>query len=118
MNPAYLLNPGELRVQFEGWELIHDFEGKAGGVGPRRATAEIIARRPPRYIDGVWATPVAFGGYKINLALVRGRRERSERGGRSHIILKAANLLSISSLHVRNTEVKSRRFFESTREHK
>jgi len=47
MNPAYLLNPGELRAQFEGWELIHDFEGKAGGVGPRRATAEIIARRPP-----------------------------------------------------------------------
>jgi SAM-dependent methyltransferase len=45
MNPAYLLNPGELRAQFEGWELIHDFEGKSGGVGPRRATAEIIARR-------------------------------------------------------------------------
>src|SRR5215475_10441155 len=65
--------------------------------------------------------PAAFGGSptegenKINLPLVRGRRERSERGGRSHTILKAANLLSISSLHVRNTEVKSRRFLESTR---
>jgi tellurite methyltransferase len=46
MNPAYLLNPGELRAQFEGWELIHDFEGKPAGDTRRRATAEIIARRP------------------------------------------------------------------------
>ena len=45
MNPAYLLNPGELRGQFEGWELIHDFEGKPAGDFPRRASAEIIARR-------------------------------------------------------------------------
>jgi len=46
MNPAYLLNPGELRAQFQGWELIHDFEGKPAGDAWRRATAEIIARRP------------------------------------------------------------------------
>ena len=46
MNPAYLLNPGELRAQFQGWELIHDFEGKPVGDARRRATAEIIARRP------------------------------------------------------------------------
>ena len=46
MNPAYLLNPGELRAQFEGWELIHAFEGKPSGDSSRRATAEIIARRP------------------------------------------------------------------------
>ena len=45
MNPAYLLNPGELRAQFEGWELIHDFEGKPVGDARRRATAEIIAVR-------------------------------------------------------------------------
>jgi hypothetical protein len=45
MNPAYLLDRGELRAQFEGWELIHDLEGKPAGEPPRRAAAEIIARR-------------------------------------------------------------------------
>ena len=44
MNPAYLLNPGELRAQFEGWDLIHDVEGKPSGDPSRRSTAEIIAR--------------------------------------------------------------------------
>jgi len=43
MNPAYLLQPGELRRQFERWEVIHDFEGKQLGDSPRRATAEIVA---------------------------------------------------------------------------
>jgi hypothetical protein len=46
MNPAYLLNPGELRSQFTGWELIHDFEGKPAADPARRATAEIVAGRP------------------------------------------------------------------------
>ena len=46
MNPAYLLNPGELASQFEGWELIHNFEGKPAGDPRRRAAAEIAARRP------------------------------------------------------------------------
>ena len=45
MNRAYLLNPGELRAQFQGWELIHDFEGKPAGDPARRTTAEVIARR-------------------------------------------------------------------------
>jgi tellurite methyltransferase len=45
MNPAYLLNPGELLAQFHGWELLHDFEGKPVGDSARRKTAEIIARR-------------------------------------------------------------------------
>jgi tellurite methyltransferase len=45
MNPAYLLQPGELRAQFEGWALIHDFEGKPGGNPNRRAAAELLARR-------------------------------------------------------------------------
>jgi SAM-dependent methyltransferase len=45
MNPAFLLNPGELRAEFEGWDLIHEFEGKLAGDEPRRAMAEIIARR-------------------------------------------------------------------------
>ena len=46
MNPAYLLAPGELRAEFEGWELIHTFEGKPAGDQRCRATAEIVARRP------------------------------------------------------------------------
>ena len=45
MNPAYLLHPGELRAEFEGWEFIHTFEGKPTGDQRRRATAEIVARR-------------------------------------------------------------------------
>jgi len=44
MNPAFLLQPGELRAAFAGWELLHDVEGKAGAG--KRAMAEIIARRP------------------------------------------------------------------------
>src|SRR5437016_7517746 len=43
-NPAYLLNPGELRGQFEGWELSHDFEGTPAGDSPRLASAALIAR--------------------------------------------------------------------------
>ena len=46
MNPAYLLRPGELRAEFDGWEWIHNFEGKPPGAETRRATAEIVARRP------------------------------------------------------------------------
>ncbi len=45
MNPAFLLKPGELRAEFEGWELLHDFEGKRAGDERRRATAEIVVRR-------------------------------------------------------------------------
>jgi SAM-dependent methyltransferase len=45
MNPAYLLQPGELRANFEGWALLHDFEGKPADDPKRRATAEIVARR-------------------------------------------------------------------------
>ena len=45
MNPAYLLNPGELRAEFEGWELIHYLEGKPDGDERGRAMAEIAARK-------------------------------------------------------------------------
>jgi SAM-dependent methyltransferase len=45
MNSAFLLNPGELRAEFVGWELIREFEGKPAGDEHRRAMAEIIARR-------------------------------------------------------------------------
>ena len=44
MNPAYLVRPGELRAQFEGWDLISDSEVNSGPEH-RRPTAEIVARR-------------------------------------------------------------------------
>jgi SAM-dependent methyltransferase len=43
MNPAYLVRPGDLRAQFEGWELIRDCEGRP--PGHQRQRAEIAARR-------------------------------------------------------------------------
>jgi SAM-dependent methyltransferase len=45
MNPAFLLHSGELRAQFDGWELLHDFEGRPAGDPPRRKTAQLVARR-------------------------------------------------------------------------
>lgn len=44
MNPSYLLNPGELRAEFAGWDVIHSFEGKLQGTD-HRATADIVARK-------------------------------------------------------------------------
>lgn len=44
LNPDYLLQPGELRALFTGFEILHYFEGRREG-GPRR-NAEIAARRP------------------------------------------------------------------------
>jgi SAM-dependent methyltransferase len=49
MNPDYLLQPGELREQFRGWEILHYHEtaGRDEDAGEHdRRTAEIIARRP------------------------------------------------------------------------
>jgi tellurite methyltransferase len=46
MNPDYLLRAGELRSEFAGWKVIHDFEGKTSGNPWKRATAEIVARKP------------------------------------------------------------------------
>ncbi len=43
MNPAFLLQPGELASYFADWELIHSREVKSPA---HRAMAEIIARRP------------------------------------------------------------------------
>jgi tellurite methyltransferase len=45
MNPAYLLGPGELRAEFAGWEILHDYEGASTEEGHRRRTAEIVARK-------------------------------------------------------------------------
>lgn len=43
MNPDYLVKPGELRAEFRGWQLLHEFEGKPDGDSSRRAAAEIVA---------------------------------------------------------------------------
>lgn len=48
MNPAFLMKPGEMRLEFadsERWELLRDFEGKPPEGAHRRAMAEIITRR-------------------------------------------------------------------------
>jgi tellurite methyltransferase len=45
MNPAFLLQPGELRSEFERWKLLHDFEGKPEEKSDQRMMAEIIADR-------------------------------------------------------------------------
>jgi tellurite methyltransferase len=45
MNPAFLLQQGELRNAFQHWELLHDFEGKSTENTNRRAIAELVARQ-------------------------------------------------------------------------
>jgi SAM-dependent methyltransferase len=45
-NPAYLMNPGELRALFRGWEILHDLEGRPGNDATRRLRAELAARKP------------------------------------------------------------------------
>lgn len=45
MNPAFLLQPGELRAEFRGWEILHDYEGESTETGHERRTAEIVARK-------------------------------------------------------------------------
>ena len=42
----YSLAPGELRRYFDGWEILHSYEGKPADAAHRRAVAEIVARRP------------------------------------------------------------------------
>ena len=45
MNPAFLLGPGELRAEFAGWEILHDYEGASTEEGHRRRTAELVAKK-------------------------------------------------------------------------
>lgn len=45
MNPAFLLQPGELRAEFRGWEILHDYEGESTEDGHQRRTAELVARK-------------------------------------------------------------------------
>jgi len=45
--PTYKrLRPGELRCFFDGWEILHHYEGKSRDSAHQRAVAEIVARRP------------------------------------------------------------------------
>ena len=43
-NPNYLLKPGELRNWLDDWHIMHYFEGEQDN--PRRAIANVIARKP------------------------------------------------------------------------
>ena len=43
MNPLYLLDIGELRALFDGFEILHDVE--TDPPAPKRRTAEILARK-------------------------------------------------------------------------
>lgn len=45
MNPAFLLQPGELRTEFQDWEILHDHEGAPTEDGHQRRTAEIVAKK-------------------------------------------------------------------------
>ena len=38
--------PAELRTFFEGWRILHDYEGEPGESCHKRAVAEIAAQRP------------------------------------------------------------------------
>jgi tellurite methyltransferase len=46
MSQQFLLQPGELRAEFRGWEILHDYEGTPTESGHRRRSAEIVARKP------------------------------------------------------------------------
>jgi SAM-dependent methyltransferase len=46
MNPAYLLESGELRKFCEGWEVLVSEEGRTPQAPHKRATARLVARKP------------------------------------------------------------------------
>ena len=47
-NPDFLLQSGELETIFDGWEILHRFEGQSisESSGQQQAIAQIVARRP------------------------------------------------------------------------
>ena len=45
MKPAFLLEPGELRSFFHGWDILHYAEN-AQQRGHRRCAAELVCRKP------------------------------------------------------------------------
>jgi tellurite methyltransferase len=40
------MSPRELRSYFQGWDILHYYEGQPKDAAHRRAVAEIVARRP------------------------------------------------------------------------
>jgi SAM-dependent methyltransferase len=38
--------PGELRTYFDGWDILHYYEGKPNDTAHHRSVAEIVARHP------------------------------------------------------------------------
>jgi tellurite methyltransferase len=42
----FRLRPGELAHYFEGWKIVHCYEGKSRDPAHARAVAEIVARKP------------------------------------------------------------------------
>lgn len=46
MNPNFLLDAGELRAEFRGWEILHDYEGAPTEEGHQRRSAEMVAKKP------------------------------------------------------------------------
>ena len=45
--PTYKrIKSGELESYFEGWEILHRYEGKPNDTAHQRSVAEIVARRP------------------------------------------------------------------------
>jgi tellurite methyltransferase len=42
----FSLQPGELAKYFEGWEILHSYEGKPRDPEHKRAVAEIVVRKP------------------------------------------------------------------------
>ncbi len=45
MKEDYLLKPGELRAQFDGWQIMQDYEGESTEGGHHRRTAELVAKK-------------------------------------------------------------------------
>ncbi|HET7786162.1 MAG TPA: methyltransferase domain-containing protein [Myxococcales bacterium] len=48
----FLLEPGELRAFFAGWEILLEREGEAPESGHRHAVAEFLARKPAPPVRG------------------------------------------------------------------
>jgi len=42
----FSVQPGELAKYFEGWEILHSYEGEPKDPEHKRAVAEIVARKP------------------------------------------------------------------------
>lgn len=50
-NPAFLLEPGELKQLFADWEITYYREGESDEGGHHHDTAYLIARKPPDAAD-------------------------------------------------------------------